>query len=207
MEVFCPDTHHSSSTTINIEIPHNSRIGVFVSGGMDSTLLYYLLLKEHQLTKSASVIYPIIIMRKADHAHHKIIGKINQIFNYQAPTLRFGNTTLAENKQVESAIIQSFTLPPYIQAAFIGLIQVQKEHAIGIEMPITPQHSQIFTPLQHVDKSHIVALYYRFGISELLTYTFSCDVPGSSPCGICNGCRERQWGFLKTGRIDPCTML
>lgn len=207
MEVFCPSTHHSSSKTINIEIPHNNRIGVFVSGGMDSTLLYYLLLKEHQLTKSASVIYPIVIMRKADHAHHKIIGKINQIFNYQAPTLRFGNTTLAENKQVESAIIQSLTLPPYIQAAFIGLIQVQKEHAIGIEMPITPQHSQIFSPLQHVDKSHIVELYYRFGISELLTYTFSCDVPGSSPCGICNGCRERQWGFLTTGKIDPCIML
>ena len=189
--------------TLELNLPSVQRIGVFVSGGIDSTLLYYLLLKEHQLSKSSSIIYPIIILRKADHAHYEIIRKINKIFNYQIKTLRFGNTTLAENKQVESAVQQAFTLPPYIQAAFIGLIEVQPEHAIDIQVPATPQHNQIFAPLQHLNKSHIVDLYYKFGISELLNHTHSCDIPGPLPCGICNGCRERHWGFEQLGKSDP----
>ena len=208
MEVFCPGTHHSPSTTINIEIPHDSRIGVFVSGGIDSTILYYLVLKKC-LENNNTQIFPIVIMRKEGSRHFAkpVIAKINQLLNVNTTILRLGDTTLPESQQVTSAVKQAFVLPPYMNFVYVGVINNLPEHLIGFEKIVLPDHQPLQFPFKDLYKYEVIDLYYKFGVDSLLQYTHSCDISEIKPCGTCNGCRERQWGFLKIGRIDPCIML
>ena len=51
--------------TVNIQLPTKaSKLGVLVSGGIDSAILYYLLLLENQLRGNIHKILPISIIRK-----------------------------------------------------------------------------------------------------------------------------------------------
>ena len=69
--------------TVTITLPQNkSRIGVFVSGGLDSAILYYLLLLENKLTGNIHEITPLSVMRKEGSKYFSslnadIEGKVN----------------------------------------------------------------------------------------------------------------------------------
>ena len=68
----------------------------------------------------------------------------------------------------------------------------------------TPNFLRIGYPFKHLTKSHIIDLYFKMGIQELLQHTNSCDQQqiALQPCGMCNGCKERAWGFLECGLIQ-----
>ena len=60
-----------------------------------------------------------------------------------------------------------------------------------------PEIIGIGYPLKNLTKRHIIDLYFKMGIQDLLQYTNSCDQQSIElqPCGVCNGCRERDWGL------------
>lgn len=190
--------------TISIELPKEKRIGVLVSGGIDSALLYYLLLKEKERINSDHIIFPVIMFRKEGSKYfaRPIVEKINQLFGINMRAKKFGDNTLPEQKQIESAIVQSFEILQ-IDCVFVGVIHNRPEHCIGIEHIPVPNDNRIKTPLVKLEKDCIIQLFYDLGIEELLKYTHSCDKDEHVHCGTCNGCNERMWGFKSIGRVDP----
>ena len=97
--------------TITITLPKNkSRIGVLVSGGLDSAILYYLILLENKLRGNIHQILPITVMRKEGSKYFSslVVGHVNQQFNipYSDP-LVVGNNTLTEEEQVKSGVNQA----------------------------------------------------------------------------------------------------
>jgi NH3-dependent NAD+ synthetase len=196
---------YNDKKLFELTLPDVPKIGVFTSGGIDSTILYYLIIREWIQSQSKSQIYPIVIMRKEGSKHFAkpIVEKINQLFNINTTPLRLGNTTLPESQQVGSAIKQAFIYPPYLDTVYIGVINNLEEHLIGFEKIVLPNHSQIKFPFKDLYKSHVIDLYYRLGVENLLQYTHSCDIFETRPCGTCNGCREREWGFNELDKIDP----
>ena len=183
--------------TLNIELPAKQRIGVMVSGGIDSTLLYYLLQYLKKTQKTNHVIRPFMVPRKegstifakpmVNHVH----GLLDLPPSY--PTI-VGNNIVEESKQVESGIIKAVTFAK-IEIIYIGALYIRPEHLIGLERPITIETDIIKFPLLHLEKSHVIDLYYKLGIENILQYTHSCIKNEETPCGICHGCAERIWGF------------
>lgn len=193
---------------MNFSLPDVDKIGVFTSGGIDSTILYYLVLKNCLEKSGNTKIFPIVIMRKEGSKYFAkpVIAKVNQLLNVQTITLRLGDTTLPESQQVSSAVTQAFSLPPYMNYVYVGVINNLEEHLIGFDKIILPDYQYVQFPFKDLYKYEVIDLYYKFRVESLLKYTHSCDISEIKPCGTCNGCRERSWGFEKLNKVDPITL-
>ena len=58
-------------------------------------------------------------------------------------------------------------------------------------------------PFLHLYKYHLIDLYYRFDVEELLIPTHSCTTLTAGRCNDCNWCWERAWAFEQLERTDP----
>lgn len=189
---------------VNITLsPKNKRIGVMVSGGIDSALLYYLLLAEKNYQKSDHIIYPIVMFRQEGSRFFSrpIIDRINEKFKITCRAKRFGNEKLPNHLQIESAMIQAANILR-LNAIYVGVIKTRPEHFVGYTNIPIPDSEYIVTPFSHLEKDYIIKLYYDLGIDDLLPYTFSCDINEQHHCGQCNGCNERRYGFEKNKKLD-----
>jgi hypothetical protein len=202
MKLTCGPAHDSRS--LELCLPAEKKLGVCVSGGIDSTLLYYLLLKERAETKTNHVVVPIVVHRKEGSRIYArpIVERINKMFEITNPVYRLGVTTLPEPQQVASAVEQAYKILE-LDSVYVGVITNRPEHTVGFDPVIVPTLERFYTPFLHLEKSHIVDIYYQLGIQSLLEYTHSCDQSETEQCGTCNGCRERGWGFSQIGQLDP----
>ena len=202
MKFTCGPAH--DQRTLELLLPEHKKIVVCVSGGIDSTLLYYLLLKERQDTNSSHEIVPVVVHRKEGSKVYArpVIKKINQIFKITNPVYRLGVTTLPEAQQVASAVEQAYKILK-ADVVYVGVITNREEHTVGFDPVVIPTIERFYTPFLHLEKSHVVDIYYQLGIQSLLEYTHSCDQSETEQCGTCNGCRERAWGFAQIGQRDP----
>jgi hypothetical protein len=202
MKLACGPAH--DRRTLEISLPDYKKIGICVSGGIDSTLLYYLLLKEKYDTNSDHEIIPIVVHRKEGSKIYArpVVKQINQIFGTTNPVYRLGVTTLPEAQQVASAVEQAYKILK-ADVVYVGVISNREEHTVGFESVVIPTIKRFYTPFLYLEKSHVVDIYYQLGIQSLLEHTHSCDQSETEQCGTCNGCRERTWGFAQIGQLDP----
>jgi hypothetical protein len=185
--------------------PLRRNVGVLVSGGMDSALLYYLLIKLNVEQGLTHKIIPYTILRKDGSCQfaQAIIDYVHDLFNLpRLVTKAVGDPTLPESLQVESGCSDVLMKSNIL---YLGLIEELAIHTIGWRDPIkwTETHERKY-PFKDLNKSHIVDLIYHFKHERLFELTHSCNMPGK--CGSCNGCNERQWGFDQLGRIDLGTI-
>jgi hypothetical protein len=198
MRIECGPAH--DRRIFELELPQTKRIGVMVSGGMDSALLYYILLYLRQEQNSDHYIRPFAVMRKEGSKYHAkpIVSKIASYFGIDDFPTIVGDTTLPEQAQVESGVKQAFELIR-METMFVGVISNRSEHLIGYDKLSYTETTYLKYPFMHLEKSHIVDLFYQLNISELLELTHSCDLHETIHCNKCNGCTEKIWGFTQMG--------
>jgi hypothetical protein len=197
-----PDTDRR---TLNIWLhPLRRKVGVLVSGGMDSALLYYLLVKLNFEQGFTHKITPYTILRKDGSCRfaQDVIDYVHRQFGLTSTSTEVvGDPTLHENLQVESGCADVLKKENII---YLGLIEEMAAFTIGWRDPIKWEETDTrLYPLKNLNKSHIVDLIYYFNQEPLFELTHSCNMPGK--CGSCNGCNERQWGFDQLDKIDPGT--
>lgn len=202
MKIECGPIH--DIRTLDIELPTDySRIGVMVSGGIDSTILYYLVLSLAKNTDYYTRSF--CVKRKEGSVYHAkpSVGEVGRLFNRPTdfPTY-VGDNTLPELNQVESGIRDAYKYAR-IEVMYVGVIANRDEHLIGYDKTIVTETDHLRFPFQHLEKSHVVDLYYKLGLEYLLTYTHSCDHNEHEHCWNCNGCNERIWAFEQLNKKDP----
>lgn len=188
--------------TFNLKLPFlQRRIGVLVSGGLDSALLYYCL---RLIENKNYTVTPYTITRNDGSNTHaqQVIDCVNNILNKKTQT-----TTIVpiseQNSELQVSAGMRVLFNTNHNIFYIGLIETLSEHAIGVPKPWTPVDSlRVNFPFKNLNKSHIVDLIYKFDITELLNITHSCVYP-TGRCNVCNRCNERHWAFTKLGLVDP----
>jgi 7-cyano-7-deazaguanine synthase in queuosine biosynthesis len=208
MNIICGP--ENDQRTVTITLPQNkSRIGVFVSGGLDSAILYYLLLLENKLTGNIHEITPLSVMRKEGSKYFSslVVGHVNQEFGipYNDPLI-VGNNTLPEEEQVKSGVNQA--LGQGFDIVYAGVIEQLPQHMINWQ-PIPVKETPRFKiPFQSINKSHVVDIIVRLKQEPLFYITHSCAGAQSQigRCKGCNGCNERLWGFGQLNLVDPGTI-
>lgn len=173
---------------VDITIPTDRpAVGIFISGGLDSALLYHLLTKYTQQT-----IVPLVLEKTSKTKYFA-----QSVVSYITP----GQTVnIIKADTVASAIPKVRRQFDYL---YLGLIQERKEFLIDwVSSAATDNHFRK-SPLQHVDKSHIVDLVVRENQQNLFLLTHTCAVQDIGRCGTCNRCRERAWGFEQLALQDP----
>ena len=202
MIIECGPSHDIRKLEINLP-PNYKRIGVMVSGGIDSTILYYLILS---LTRNTDYyVRPFCVQRKEGSIFHAkpAVEEVGRLFNRNNDFPTFvGDNTLPELEQVESGISDAYNYAK-IEVMYVGVISNRDEHLIGYDKTIVTETENLKFPFQHLEKSHVVDLYYRLGLEYLLAYTHSCDHNQHEHCWNCNGCNERIWAFSQLNKKDP----
>jgi 7-cyano-7-deazaguanine synthase in queuosine biosynthesis len=182
---------------------------VLVSGGIDSAILYYLLLLENQLRGNMHEILPISMMRKegSRYCSSIVVGHVNAHFkiSFQEPQI-IGDNTLPEEAQVKSAVNEA--LSSGFDIVYAGVIEQLPQHMVNW-VPIPSRETPKFkTPFQAINKSHIIDIIVKLKQEPLFYLTHSCSGENYQlgRCNGCNGCNERAWGFGQLGLTDPGTI-
>jgi hypothetical protein len=196
-----PDDQRTLSFTLPEE---RTRIAIFISGGIDSAILYFLLLQENKKLNNLHEITPFSIIRKEGSKYFAklVVAHIHSFYNipYYDPVI-VGDNTLPEDQQVKSGVHEA--LASGIQMVYTGLIEQLPQHMIDWQ-PIPYKEGPKFkAPMNVLNKSHIIDLVIKLNQQSLFYITHSCSSQELGRCNSCNGCNERKWGFDQLNCIDP----
>lgn len=166
------------------------KVGVFVSGGLDSALLYYLL--NQVAVPGLHTIVPLVI-EKTEHTIPLVTG-IQEYFKDQR------SLTIVDGT-VQSAVLKCHA--DGYNRVYVGTIKELPEFLIGWQSTTYPETRFFHTPFKNIDKSQIVQLIIKEKQEKLFELTHSCANQPIGRCNECNRCRERKWAFDKLDLLDP----
>jgi hypothetical protein len=188
-----------TDTTVSIPVPTTyERIGIAMSGGMDSTLLVSLL-SEH-LDSSKVTVYTVDLKTSVQS-----VRDILAHFNFNA-----NHVVLPDPKNPNGALSPSFLEVCKTVDYFYTGITMNPPWADSIPDGQKPhrfnkvQYQNMFMPFGLVTKRDLVELMIKTGRESLLPLTHTCTERerGSLSCGLCFACRERKWAFSEHNVTD-----
>ena len=186
-------------------IPHDKRIGVCVSGGWDSAVLWYIVYNECKKRGQSCRPYTV---PKIDGAVN-YANKILQWSGYDAETNVVGCVDAEDpSEYVTSGIIDIFVKGH----ADIVYVAVTKYYD-GMEPDHERQHASQYNaediciqPFHNLTKDQTVKMAFDLGIAEeIMDITHSCTELDEGRCGYCPWCKEREWAFNQIGEVDAGT--
>lgn len=194
------------------ELPPGN-IYVALTGGVESTIVYHLVLKHYGPQVVVPTTYRFGDRRQWEFTNAKRIaglygqGDVHMEAGYMesfsqrvidtSSTVKYFNR---ENNVFRKIRMQD----PAFVAGFTG----KNTTTLDPEC-ITPEEQQhylvnynIHRPLLLMNKVHTVDMYYKLGLESLLKQTYSCQQGGAVHCGDCHACWERVDAFNQLGRRD-----
>lgn len=201
------------SDKVTIHLP-DGPIGIIASGGADSSLLLYFLMKYHK--------HPIHIFtcssnykgRRNAVVSSRVVEKCIQLTNniniihykYFVETQTKSNVfdisyDMVNKNQIDCLFTGITANPPYdVISKFIDENFEDTERNPNIKRSIFHCDGKIQTPFTNIDKKHLSSLYKKCDLLEtLFPLTSSCEkeyqLEYYDHCGICWWCEERMWGF------------
>ena len=170
------------------------RAGIFISGGLDSALLYYLLLKENPN------IVPLLCIKNAEQQQHalNVITHVQSLYGIKVEPLEMRST------EVRTALKEAVFLG--FHPVYVGVTKELEEFLVDWEPNNFRDTKWVVGPFKDLDKSQIVDLVIKHQAEHLFLITHSCASQTQGRCNVCNRCRERAWAFSQLGLTDPGTM-
>jgi hypothetical protein len=188
----------------------DKKYGIMLSGGLDSAVLMYLILKENKNVN----IQPFSIP-KQDESHMfvpKILEFFEVLFDIEIPsTILIGDSSVHHSQQSTVAIKQIFK--DYAEINFIYFATNQNPtHNFDYDryskgsypdrVKASP-HPKILMPFIEMYKDEILKIVFDNDQGELLKITHSCTEQKTGRCGQCFQCNERAWAFRQLDKTDP----
>lgn len=209
----------------NLDFQKYKKIGMSFSGGCDSTLLFYFLLKNISEKNSECEIYPITgittnkgrwkllrsqqIMDDLVNRFPAIKNKVkDRIINYNTSQMEYRLFTRSlYPKTIDIRLFALTKNPPYEVMEKHDLLRkreiLRDEEEPEIYRPYEITGS-IYEPFRNVDKRWIAQCYHDYGLmKDIYPLTVSCerlrDTPqmfdNEEPCRHCWWCREKKMAF------------
>jgi len=198
------------------DFPHDVKsIGLSLSGGTDSALAFYWLLKVLSERGQQTKVYAMHgydTNRKVARSYEvadRVYDWIVSQFDLDVPPL----FTFAYNKNKPVGKYEyHFPNALYLQRKY-NIVDLILGDSLGMpddsrpifnDDPNDPSEQEVIEmakthplrlPFANVDKKFIAAQYKRFNLDHLSTLTVSCIGDDTKPCKQCWWCRERKWAF------------
>lgn len=184
--------------SMRIPIPEDCKnINILLSGGVDSTLLLFLLMKERQITNVQTPI-KCFAMKSPTTAHTNVVSWISSYFNEEIPC------QLMPKYFIRDAVKNILAIESGYVYSGCNLVLENEftptRYLVGDTPPIRGDVYNEFhlRPFIDIGKDELTREYENQGIIDLFKITVSCGV-SDDPCGECYFCLERQWGIDKSG--------
>jgi 7-cyano-7-deazaguanine synthase in queuosine biosynthesis len=188
---------------MQVKVPSEcNKIHVLFSGGVDSTMLLYLLLLEKQNRSELDIICYGLQMSKHGAQYlrcQQILNVLEEKFNTKIPFRTF-TTRFILRQFVERLLSVNDG------CVFSGCNKVldflnPTNYIPGDTPPVrgNPFNEFHVRPFIDMDKKQIVSYYVQYNEMELLKLTHSCGIHMEVPCGGCYFCLERAWAMHQCG--------
>jgi 7-cyano-7-deazaguanine synthase in queuosine biosynthesis len=186
-------------------IPHDKRIGVCVSGGWDSAVLWYIVYNECKKRGQSCRPYTV---PKIDGAVN-YANKILQWSGYDAETNIVGSIDSEDPSEYVASGVREILVDGYADVVYSAVTAYYDE--------MHPDHQRIFTkgtpyeeivrqPFAEWTKDKVVQIAFDLGIAEdIMDITHSCTELDEGRCGYCPWCKEREWAFKQINKVDKGT--
>jgi hypothetical protein len=194
-------------------IPEVDKIGIFMSGGLDSSAMLSLILKELDATNRLNTVsltaftvekptgeplYTTRILKKFEEHFQITIPHVNNIANTEE-AISLGrmdaNVVVETCKQFGGLMyLSGNNMPPSNVKLFKG--------GLGFTYTQTPLYQLPFLDLL---KPQMIDILYKLGTDFIIPYAHSCSRQFRGKCNSCYSCEERNWGFEQLLLVDPDT--
>ena len=209
---------HQLEVPFSFSIPtHNrlgneiKRIGLFTSGGIDSSALLCLIMSELKATNRLDTI-PVVALtivkgEGSTFYASRVVEQVSKHFGVKIehqnnipnnePAYSFGRISrvsiedVYENNKYDMDIYQANNrMAPDDIRPFSQTLKI-----------FYPDEQVLYkAPFLNLHKPQIMDLYYKLGCEDIIPYTHSCTVLALGKCNKCYSCKEREWGFDALGR-------
>jgi Queuosine biosynthesis protein QueC len=180
-----------------------SKIGVFISGGLDSALMYYLVLEANKNLNHEIIPYTIARTEGSKYFARPVIALVHKHIGipYKEPMV-VGDPTLPGHLHVMSGGWSAKQAG--CDQIYIGVIKQLPEHDEGPHDFSKFQDNVVKMPLANFNKIQVLELIVKNGLEGLFHITHSCSTQEVGRCwNKCKGCEERSWAFSSLGITDP----
>jgi len=200
---------------IDLEIPYGKSVGLMVSSGLDSAILLYTLYKVNP----GASITTFCVPREADDAKthsYAVHEKVSDLLGKKIPMPTLIGTSVDENSVSATRhlldsgdldlIYDGVNHQPPLGFGFYESSNMETAESRGTTKGYRAwriERDGLVTPFLHTYKYHLIDLYYKFSVEELIKPTHSCTALTVGRCSKCNWCWERAWAFEQLGRTDP----
>lgn len=201
--------------TVKIELDTDKRTGVLLSGGMDSAIMLFLILKEIQDKQLKIDLRVYNIPNVNDNAvvySRRVVEFLEKYFDTTIKLINIGDgaaSSLKLIKQPSIALLQS----KEVEVLYSGQNQFPPEaqnwpiyHSTTGNFvrrsPDEPDSAFAKFPFIKLYKHHILDIYRQFNLLELAAITHSCTTQKEGRCEQCLWCVERAWAFTQIGLTD-----
>ena len=193
--------------TIDVDI-HTGNIGISVSGGADSAILLYMLMKYSSGTIHVYTCSSKEKNRVSPHIALDVIGKCidltgkqdvhHHTYFVEKQTYQSWINGLI-NKPVDVMYTGVTALPPdHVLATFSSQNDLYSKRDPNQVRPV--RQGKFYMPFFNLNKQQVCEVYKDLDmLEELYPLTRSCEdlKLTSGHCGSCWWCEERKWGFGK----------
>lgn len=184
----------------------NKRIGVMVSGGLDSTLLLYLV--ASYFPKFGKTLVAFTVPRTDDSIVHaeRVVKWVEDTFNMQIERQEVGDPTLFHSRQVNSGVEQAVDMAEIVLLGDTWLPTVKLKGSTPIRYENKhPKVNQIYLKLKF-NKIDTVSIANELGLHSVFTLSHTCTQSKDIRCSNCWQCSERAWAFEQLELTDPGEM-
>jgi hypothetical protein len=188
---------------MKIKTRSDATYGILLSGGIDSAVLLYLLIRDNHLIN----LQPFTIPKTDGAALYAdpIIKHFNKKFGLKIPsTILVGDPTVFHRNQSTTAVKDIFNNHP-VDYLYIAINQNPPELN---DLPGAPDraksstHPKILVPFINLYKDSILQIMYDTQQEDLIDITHSCTEQQQGRCGKCWQCTERKWAFKQLDKED-----
>lgn len=199
------------------------KIGLLVSGGLDSSLLAYLLHDIKYKTNGDNIFEFFVVPRPDDSVIHvnRVVDYIDNHFNQPKSTIHVvGTGDLHHSKQVTSGMkdaVMNYDCDIFLSSTTTNPPVLLPNYAYGkfVEPDGTPYNGPIRKKSWHpklIDifwdytKYDTVKIVKDMNLTDIMNLTHTCTGSNLLRCKICWQCCERAWAFKENNFIDTGTM-
>ena len=196
-----------------VNLSSELKYGIMLSGGLDSAVLFYLILSCAKSKNIQLDIQPFTIP-KVDGSYlyvNDILNYFEDQFNISIPTtIHVGDPTVHHTLQSKTAVIDILEKFPHIDQIYFATNQNPPHSFDYSEYPQGgfpnrvkgSEHPKILMPFIDMYKDQILKLVFDHKEEELLLLTHTCTERKTGRCGQCFQCNERAWAFTQLDKID-----
>jgi len=211
----------STSLIDKINSQSFSAFCVYFSGGLDSTILLSLIIKELLDTdKFGSIPLITVTVDKGEGqmpSAFDVLQEIQKIYGVEIKNRVYKNKDGYEHGRIHPdtyRIIRHQFESMYKDVLFYQGVNNPPDSKIKTfnstfrgygshEVLSFSDNSALAFPFLNLHKPQIVDLGYKIGCDSAFQYTQSCTEQASGNCGCCYWCEERQWAFDMLEKTDP----